>query len=194
MLPLAYATPMPSSLLTLRIAVSAGGDRDAALVAAEMVKETIADVREQLAASYGLQAALVEQRLSSLVAITGQVDAARAADACALLRDRLAKLREPSNATASLFVAARRHVLMQLRAPITDPDARADVAVHDIDLGVDVTARAITAHDVAGLTLDRLAPLLAGFDLSRAAMLLSGPPGAIATAYKTLGRLYVVTH
>lgn len=194
MMPLAYGAPMSSSLLELRIAMPAGRDRAAALVATEMVKEAIADVREQLAASYGLQATLDEHRLSSLVAITGRVDAARAADACALLRDRLAQLRQPSDATASLFVAARHHVLVQLRAPITDPEALADLAVYEGDLGFGISVRALTADNVGALTLDKLAPLLAGFDLSRAAMLLSGPPDAIATAYKTLGRLYVVTH
>lgn len=192
--PFAFAEVEGGPLLGLHVALPAGPDRAAALVATEMLSEAIADVREQLAASYGLRAQLVERRLSRFIEITGDIDAARAGDACALLRDRIAALREPSDATASRFVAARRHVLAQLRAPILAPGRLSDLAIEDLDVGRDLDSRATTADDVAALTLDRLAPYLANLDLSRAAMLLAGPHDAVSAAYATLGRTFAVTH
>lgn len=171
---LAFAQPTDDSQITLRIAFRAPADRTTALIVVEMLDETSADVRNELAASYGVHAHLTEHRLGATVELVGRVDANRAAEACTLLRERIAKLASDE----MLFVSARRRVIARLRSIDTSASGLADRFVREIDLArtLDVTATSIT--------IEQLAPL----SLEHAAILIRGPAASVQAAFAALGR------
>jgi predicted Zn-dependent peptidase len=193
--PFAYAQARATSQIAFRAAVPiAARDRVAGLVAADMLATALSDVREQLAASYGVSAALAESRAGTSLAIAGNVDAARAAEAFGLIRDRIAQLRAATPDTAARFVEARKRVLDRLMSVPAGAAALADRAEDAIELGRTATDDATTAEAVRTLTLDRALPVLQALDLQHAAMLLTGPDAAVTAAYKALGREPVMLH
>jgi zinc protease len=176
--PFVFAQTREGTQLQIRAAFAAPADPATARVVAEMLDEASADVRDELAASYGVHAALVEQRLGSRILLTGAVDANRAADVARLLHDRLARL----SSDEMLFVSARRRVVAKLRSIDTTASGLADRFVRDVDV-----ARP-TAEATAALTLDQIAPALAALDLARATILLRGPASATGAAATGFGR------
>jgi predicted Zn-dependent peptidase len=181
--PLAFAQKQASSQITVQIAFEAPTTHDATLrVLVEMIEGAIADVREQIAASYGLQVIAVRRRALTTIEVTGFVDAARAGEALALLRDQLARLRERTDDTASRFVSARRRVLGQLGSVDTTASALADLTSDDVAKWGD------SMKNTAALTLDQIAPLLGKLELTNAAILLRGPERAVRDAYTAIGR------
>ncbi|MDB4953050.1 MAG: Peptidase, family [Myxococcales bacterium] len=186
---MAFAQTRDTAQVSVNIAFSAPpAARIASLVATEMIDEAVADIREQLAASYGIHARLHEARLASTIELDGYVDAKRASEVFALLRDRLARLRDPSDETAALFVSARRHVLARLLSVDTRADALADRFVDYADIGADRDMAPASAEEARVLTIDRVAPFLRTLDFSNAAILLRGPQAAVAAAYAAIGR------
>jgi len=187
--PLAFAQSRATSQITFRIAFPLVGiDRARALVIAEMVSQAADDVRESLAASYGVSAKLDETRSGTAVIVGGSVDAARAAEAFALLRERLEHLRDPSPDTATRFVEARARVVDRLESI---PAGASSLAVWFADALVrtgqpDDDDRTATA--VRALTLDRVRDPLRYVDLGNAAVLMIGPDAATDAAYQTWGR------
>ena len=187
--PLALAQASNSSQVAVSIAFPVDpGARVPGRIAAQMIDEALSDVREELAASYGLDAQLVETRLSTTIEVDGYVDAARAVEVFALVRDRIAKLRDPSDDTASLFVSARRRVMTQLASLDTSADALGERFVHEVDLGMAPDTELRLAEDARVLTIDHMAPVLGGLDLAHAAILLRGPRAAVEAGYAALGR------
>lgn len=185
--PFAKVTAGPQ--VTMRIAFStAGKNRATAVVVAEMITQTIADVRDHLAASYGLHARLVESRLSTAIVITGSVDAQRASEAFVLVRDRLAALRQPSDDTAQRFLAARHRVIDRYSSIDLAATALAERAQQSEARDGNIGTEFATARAAAALTLNQLTPALAALDLDNAALLLSGPRGAVTDAYAAIGR------
>ncbi|MEJ7596290.1 MAG: insulinase family protein [Kofleriaceae bacterium] len=180
--PLAFAQRQAGAQLAVHIGFAApSGDHAARAVVVEMLEGAIADVREQLAASYGLHASLVTRRLLTTIELRGSIDAGRATDALALLRDRLAQLRVHDDATASLFVSARRRVLARWATADQTASAIADTARDDL--------RAPRSLErVRVLTLAQIQPQLAELELSRAAILLRGSERALREAYTSIGR------
>ena len=152
------------------------------------MRETVADVREQLAASYGLHAVLVQHRLSTTIEIAGLIDASRAADVMRLLRDRLVQLRAGDAPAASLFVSARRHVVARLSSVDTRADALADLVADALARGDGSGLDLADAERARRMTIDKVSSLLERVDLSRAAMLVRGPEAAAAAAYAAIGR------
>ncbi|MGN6104128.1 MAG: M16 family metallopeptidase [Kofleriaceae bacterium] len=189
LMPVAIAVADPTRLVNVDLALPLPAAlRGHALIATEMVAQAIADVRFQLAASYGLEAELVETRLATQLWISGHVDASRAAEAVALVRDRLAALRTPSEDTAARFVAARRRVLARLGAPAPSLSELAALAEQAIALGRSPVAEREADDDVRRITLDDLAGTLAGLDPARAAIGLRGPREVVQQAYAVIGR------
>ena len=187
--PLALAQAEDSSQVEVSIAFPVDPDaRVPGRIAAQMIEEALADVREELAASYGLHARLVEKRLSMTIAVDGYVDAQRAGEVFALVRDRIAKLHDPSDDTASLFVSARRHVMTHLASFDTGAEALGDRSVHEVDLGMRPGIELQLAEDARVLTIERMAPVLGSLDLAHAAILLRGPRAAVEAGYAALGR------
>ncbi|NVB78802.1 MAG: insulinase family protein [Kofleriaceae bacterium] len=187
--PLAFAQKDDRSQIDVDLAFAAPGGDDVALaIVAEMLDEVIADVREQLAASYGLDATLVQRRLSSTIQLAGSIEASRAAEAMALLRDRLATLREGGDAAASRFVAARRHVISRLSSVDTRAASLADSVVDDLARTGKPRLTLAGADHAMSLTIDKIAPLLQGLDLSRAAIVARGPEPALRAAFTAIGR------
>lgn len=175
--PLAFTQVRAGAQLTIQIAFTAPEDPAIACVVAEMLDEASADVRDELAASYGVHAALLEHRLGSTIVLAGDVDADRAGEVAKLLRERLARL--PSD--PALFVSARRRVVANLRSIDTSAAGLAERFVRDTEL-VRPTAEA-----TAALTFDRIAPALA-LHLTDAAILLRGPAPATSAAASGFGR------
>jgi len=176
--PLAFTQTRDYAQLQIQIAFPAPRDPATARVVTEMIDEASADVRDELAASYGVHAVLVQQRLGSTIALAGAVDASRAADVATLLRARLARLAGDE----MLFVSARRRVVAKLRSVDSSATGLAERFVDEIDV-----VRP-TAKQTAALTLDQIAPALAALDLSRAAILLRGPKTATTAAALGFGR------
>lgn len=187
--PYAFAQTRDTSQIALQIAWPLSTtDHAGALIAAEMVDAAVTDVREQLAASYGLDAGLLEARASTLLAAAGYVDAARGGEALRLVGDRLARLRAGDDETASRFVAARRRVLTKLGSPARDPHALAELAQREIDVGRDPAAVAALLDAVRAATLPRVMPTLRDLDLAQASLLVRGPTAAVRAAYQAIGR------
>ncbi len=186
---LAFAQPSRVAQVSLVAAFALPGDDAVAeQLVTEMVREAIADVREQLAASYGLSAVLIRRRLSTRLELTGTIDAARAGDALAMLRDRLDQLRAGGDSAASLFVSARRHVVGQLLSVDTRAEALADRVVQALDSGTEPRFNFADAERARTMTLDKVSGLLERIDLSSAAMLVRGPEAATTAAYAAIGR------
>jgi zinc protease len=187
--PFAFAQPRTTSQVAFRAALPvAAPDRAAALVATEMLATALADVREQLAASYGVSASLSESRAGMAIVMAGDVDAVRADAAFALVRDRIAQLRATTPDTAARFVEARARVMNRLLSLPAGATLLADRLEHAIELGRSASDADATAEAVRTLTLERAMPVLAKLDLDRAAMLLSGHGASVTAAYKALGR------
>jgi predicted Zn-dependent peptidase len=188
LLPSALAAYEDTAMVQLQIALPLTEVREHLLLASELIDQTIADVRHQLGATYSLSASFEATRLSSSIQIAGYVDATRATDALALVRERLAALRTSNADTASRFVAARRRVVARLRSIETSSAALATLAERDTAIDRDVGSDFQLADRVRRLTLRDLAPTLQRIDLARAALLLRGPQEAIDGAYKSIGR------
>jgi predicted Zn-dependent peptidase len=187
--PFGFALAEDKPEISVAIAIPVDPDaRVADELAAEMLQEAISDVREELAASYGLHAYLEETAASTSIVLEGQVDARRAAEVFALVRERIAKLHEPSDDTASIFVSARRHVVARLGSVDTRPAKLAARFVHEADLGLLPGVQLQLAETARVFTIDRLLPALGQLDLGRAAILLRGPRAALDAAYGALGR------
>jgi hypothetical protein len=162
-----------------------------------MIDAAIADVRRQLGASYGLHAALVEQRLSSYIYIAGFVAAERAPEALALVRERIGEISGAGEAggvggvgdtAAASFVAARRDVMARLSSIPSGASALASLAASAVELGDPVTAGVAFAEEARKLTLEQMDRTLRTIDLARGAILLSGPRDAVTRTFEVLGR------
>jgi zinc protease len=161
-------------------------NRAAQLVAAEMVAEVSRDVREQLAATYGVSAGFVEQRQAAFFVLRTLVDRGRATEALALLATRLAELRAGGDAVAGTFVAARRRVLERLAAPDTGATALAALVGDDAEVGRDLKEELGAIEAVRALTIDDLGPILAGIDPADGVILVRGPERELPAAFTAL--------
>jgi zinc protease len=162
--------------------------RPMALVAAEMLQDVIGDVRHQLGASYGLRAELVEQRRAVHYAVTGNIDAARGAEAMKLIQDRIESLHTTTDAVARSFVAARHRVLAGLSSTTSGSTALANHAQEAVDLERDVRDDVQLAHAVQSLTIADVTKTLAEIDLSRAAIYIRGPRDSVEASFAAIGR------
>ena len=158
------------------------------LIATEMIDMTIADVRHQLGASYGLHARLDESRLATSIVITGYIAADRAPEALALVRDRVAKLGTPDAVISSLFVTARRRVMTRLVSMTSGAAALAGLAERSVELERDISSSFTTAGAVRNLTIDAMPEVLRSIDLARSAVLIRGPEDAVTRSFAALGR------
>ncbi len=174
-------------MLSLSLPVHAGKHAQQ-LVAASMLAEVAGDVRQQLGASYGLQAYLSELRFARSYEVSGRVDAARTADALRLLSTRLDALRTDPDAAARTFVRARKRVLSNLTSMTSGATEIAERVQHDVVLGRPPLAGAGIARDVRALTVDRMTQVLAELDLSRATIVLRGPREHVDAGFATLER------
>jgi zinc protease len=173
--------------LTIAIPATAG-NRASRLVAAAMLDDLADDVRHQLGASYGVTASLDDRRLASDYAISGLIEAPRAADAVKLLSDRIAQLHTDPVAAARAFVIARHRVLAKL-ASIADTSTGLAAHVENaIAIGAAAQTDETTANEVRALTIDAMAATLGDLDLARAAVLMRGPSDAFQPAFAVLGR------
>ena len=190
--PFSFIRATRSSQIDVRIALPVRRmTRAAALIATEMIDQSAAAIREELAASYGLNATLVEERLATMITIQGNIDASRAPAAVERLRDRLAKLGDTGEDAAKLFVSARRRVIARLVSMPATARALADVAEGDLDVHRAVGSELEIAEQVRTMTIERLAPALRDVELQRAAMLIIGPRPAAEAAYVAIGRTAV---
>jgi predicted Zn-dependent peptidase len=187
LLPTALAAHDDTTMIQLQIALPVAGDREHLLLAAELIDQAIADVRHQLGAAYSLSAFVDSARLASSIRIAGHVDASRVTDAVTLVRDRLAAIRALDGDTASRFVAARRRVAARLQSIETSSAALAALAERDTAADRPIAFDLELAGRVRMLTLRELAPTLQGIELSRGALLLRGPEGAVKGAYEAIG-------
>lgn len=191
------AAPQPASIasvddlamLQIRIALPASAaGRAQQLVTVTMLDEIAGDVRHRLGASYSFDAQLGETRLAAFHVIGGWVDAARAAAAIRLVRDRVHELRSDGVAAARAFVTARAHVLAQLRSQAGSASSLAAQVERDVEMAREPMSDLQTASVVQALTLDDMADALAELELSRAVVLMHGPAAEVKAAFDVLGR------
>lgn len=186
--PAAIAKLDDTVLVQLRIAIAATGTRAQQLVAAEMLSEIARDVRFKLGASYTFDAQLAETRLANFLVFAGWIDAARAADAVELVRDRIIELRRDATVAARSFVVARDHVLTTLRSRVGSASALAARVEHDVELGRPPLSDLDATQAVQSLTIADMTETLHGVDLAQATVLMDGPKAEIARAFEVLGR------
>ena len=194
---LAFAQRADQTQLSIQLAFALPGDDSVAEdLVTEMVSEAIADIREQLAASYGLHAVVVRHRFAPpTLELAGSIDGSRAAEAVGLLRDRLAQLRARDDAAAAgLFVSARRRVVARLSSVDTRADALAERITTALETGEMPSLDLADAECARTITIDRLQPLLDRLDLAQATILVRGPGSAIAAAYGAIGRTPALLH
>jgi zinc protease len=162
-------------------------DRAEQLIAAEMLDAAAADVRRELAASYGITAALVESRLAAWYSLRGHVDSARAAEAFSLLKVRVEELRDGGAEVAPQFVTARRRVLERVSAVDTGATALAAHVAGAYEVGRDLVDELALVEEVRKTTLADMGAALVGLDLTRAVVMVRGPEPQLAGAMKALG-------
>lgn len=193
--PFAFSQVSAGSVVDLRIMlpVRAGGAPDAwprAHVLAQLVDDELDAVRNELGASYGLDAVVVDGGAGPLVFIGGAIHADRAEAAFAMISARLRGLRDP-DATASRFVVARRRAADRLASI---PTGHAEVgawAELDVSRERAVGATLDDAEGVRALTIATFAPDLAALDVAQCALFVRGPGAALASAERHLGRALV---
>jgi zinc protease len=192
--PASIAKVDDTALVQLRVAIPATNvGRAQELVAAAMLADIAHDVRFRLGASYSFEGALAETRLAKFFVLTGWVDAARAADAMQLIRDRIAELRTDATAAARAFVIARGHVVTQLRSRVGSAGALAGRIERDVELARGPLSDLATARTVEGLTIADMTSTFAELDLAHATVLMDGPSEDMTKAFSVLGRTpYVV--
>jgi zinc protease len=161
-------------------------DRAAQVIAAEMLRLAVGDVRTQTAATYGVDAALIEERAATAFWLRGLVDRGAAPTALALLATRLAELRAGGEPVAAYFVAARRRILEELAAPATDATTAAEAAAAAAQFGRDRTDDLVLLEAVRTTTLADMAAVLAGFDPDRAVISIRGPAAELDAAFAAL--------
>ena len=187
--PASIARAEDVGMIQLRVAIPAGATaRPRELVAAAMLDEITDDVRHRLGASYTLDAELVETHQASFFAIVGWVDATRAAEAVTLIRDRLRELATDGDAAARAFVIARGHVAARLRARAASAAGLAGRVEQDIELAREPLSGPATARAVEALTIAEMTETIAGLDLARATVMMSGPAPEVDRAFAVLGR------
>jgi zinc protease len=167
-------------------AAQAQADRAAYLIATEMLDQTAGSVRDELAATYGVHAALLERRAATRITLEGKIDRRRATEALALLAARLAELRAGGAAIAPRFVAARRRVLEQLSNLDTGAHALASHVDGVLDRGATLADDLAGVEQAKAVTLDDVLPILATIDPSLAVIRLEGPEEEMSAAVKAL--------
>ncbi len=187
--PAALARAEDTALVELTLALPAThGDRAQQLVLAELLADVVDDVRQQLGASYGLHAALAEQRLARTYVIGGRIAAPRTRDAVELVQTRIAQLRSDATAAARAFVTARARVLVHLAATDESASGLAARIAQDVALLREPGSARATEAAVRALTIEAMAPALADLDLDRAVVRMRGPASALDPAFAVLGR------
>jgi zinc protease len=167
-------------------AATGPADRAAYLIATEMLEQTAGGVRDELAATYGIHASLLERRAATRISLEGSVDRRRAPAALALLAARLAELRAGGAAIAPRFVAARRRVLEQLSDLDTGAHALASHVDAILDRGATLTDDLALVEQAKAVTLDDVLPILARLDPSLAVVRFEGPEEEMSAALNAL--------
>jgi zinc protease len=160
-----------------------GGGHAGRLILAEMLGQRVALVRQRLGASYGVHADLEVHAQGGAYVIEGRVDAGRAGEALAAMREGLESLRRGDDFDRG-FALARRVVLAQLEAAPTTAEGLArlwaDAVVHG--LGADFHAKLV--HAVATAQPAQVKALVASdLDLSREVIVILGAKDVVAKAY-----------
>jgi predicted Zn-dependent peptidase len=174
---MAYPTP-----------VGIGESYAARRVMIEMVEARMSVVREVLGASYGINASVSTRRGPGMVFVSGDVDAPRAGQALAAMREALQSLRDGDEGFDADFVLARRQVVQRLLADTADSASVARelafIARHGLpadfydDLAREVAA--LTPDDVHALIADELAP-------NRETIVCSGERETVENAFAAAG-------
>lgn len=157
-------------------------------VLVEMIEARTAVVREVLGASYGIHATASVGRGPGMLVVSGDVDAARAGEAMAAMRDALQALRDGDEAFDADFVLARRLVVQRLLADTADSASVARelafIARHGLpaDFHDDVARRvaALTPDDIRALIAEELAP-------ENETILCTGDRDTVANAFAAAG-------
>jgi hypothetical protein len=121
--------------------------------------------------------------------LVGAVDAPRTHEAIALIKERIAQLHSDKDAAARAFVIARRRVLATLTATTGSAETISERITQDVTLRRPPLSDVALAHDVHEITISAMSVALADIDLSRAEILMYGPPADVDKAFAVLGRV-----
>ncbi len=157
-------------------------------VAVEMLDLRLAAIREELAASYGVDAGYENTGAGDLVVVQGDIDAIRAAAVLARLDAELARLHDHADELRADFVRARRAALRRALARAGSAESTADeaetIALRDLPLDYFVRMPA----RVAAVTPADVAELLRGdLDPARMVVIVTGPEAKAAAVAAKLG-------
>jgi len=183
---LARAEPADQSLVKLAFPVTASS-RAEQLVLAEILGIVVGEIRHQLGASYGVQAALADARLAPRFLVSGHIETRRLAEAMQLIRTQLDKLQDDPDEAARTFVDARRRVVTRLTSLSGRPSELCDQIVDDVAHDRAPLSALATALAVQQLTLTSIN--LYQLDVDAAAVSMQGPKEALDPAFGVLGRI-----
>jgi predicted Zn-dependent peptidase len=126
------------------------------LVLEAVLDAQLAQLREKRALTYGFAASYEPRRAGGLWTISGEVDAARAAEAGQAIVQILDELRRDPEVYRGAFVLGRQKVLESLIVNITSTEAVANRIAFLARFGLDDDYYDTLANAVAGLTLSDL--------------------------------------
>ncbi len=165
----------------------AGERHGARLVMVELLDDFVGRVREQLGASYGINAYLEGDTGLPSLTIYGQVDPARTGEALTALRESLERVQADATHEGR-FARARRTVLRRLLADAGDPETLAS--------RLSFTARRDLPHGYFATVADQVARLQPGelalvmreeLDPARARTLCIGARARVIAGYREAG-------
>lgn len=174
--------------ITLAYAVDRGfRDRHGArMIMEQILEQRMAAIRERLGATYGVRSRYHQGEGPGALTVSASVDPARAGEALTQMREALISLRD-DGASAEEFVRARARVLERLLAMAADSDSVADALQFAAEHGVEVGYSRLLADQVAGLTLESLAPLRQHLAAERETIMIVGPAATIEAMYRSAG-------
>ncbi|HPH69871.1 MAG TPA: insulinase family protein, partial [Kofleriaceae bacterium] len=152
-----------------------------------MLNEAGAAVRNELAASYGVNGGYVKDAAGGSYLMTGLIDAARAGEALQLLRGRIAALGDGSDLAKRTFAVARRHAAL---AALSDPTSSSELSSVLIDAtrpGSSLRQASELPAAIARLTYQDIVPYLATeLPADKEVLSLTGPKVAVTAAFEAI--------
>lgn len=187
-----FAAVAPSATqvsATIAFALSPSVSSGAGAVLAEMMNDELRDVREGMAASYGVYAGAFTSANGGYVRAYGRVDRGRAGPAVKRMLDAIDRLRTDPAARRAAFVRARRKLVRELVSLPAGAWAVAERRVAAAAAGTGAAPVDAEVQALAAITLAEIEAIIAReLDPARQVVALTGTRADLDAAYGELGQ------
>jgi zinc protease len=187
----AFASSTTANQVTLFIAYPATESKSTASAAEHqiigyMLDQAAIAIREELAASYGIDGNFHNDAAGGSYVVTGTVEPLRAAEATALLRTRIAALGDGSDTSKRTFAAARRRAAVAASGDPTSSQDLSSTLIHAAIYGGKDRAAELPSA-IAKTTYKDIVPALAAeLNAKQEIISMSGPENAIKEAFAAI--------